>query len=682
MKSFFDAYTVGTCYYPEQWDKSLWEEDLRRMKENGITVIRIGEFAWNKIEIEEGCYDYSFFDEFLELCNKYSMKVIMGTPTATPPAWASKKYPEILNANEMGLLYRHGGRRHYNYNSSKYRELSSGIVEKMAEHYGKNPAIIGWQIDNEINCEINVFYSEADEILFRKFLKWKYEDLDALNEAWGTSFWNQTYTDWDEVILPKMSIACKNPHQMLDYYRFISASARSFTKLQSDILHKYKKENDFITTNGMFGNLDNHKMREESLDIYMYDSYPSFAFGLDKADWIPKNLGDRHWSQNLTEVRSICPHFGIMEQQSGANGNVSSMEGPAPRPGQVYLWAMQSIAHGADYVSFFRWRTACFGSEIYWHGILDYDNRDNRKLKEVKAFSESLSKMNEIVGAEYAASFCYLDDYDNQWDAQTDVWHKRVSELSKESVFLFSQKKHIPYNILYFENTLTYKHLSKYPVVIYPHPVIMTDERLNVLKEYVLNGGILIIGARSGYKEINGKCIIEPGPGMLSEITGSDVKESTFVHEVDKGMTASFYKDSLSMPLFNDILTIKAGATAARVLAEYSSGYYKGEAALIENHFGKGKVLHLGSCFDEDNLEKIMNYLNISSPVKDLADIPESVEVCVRKKAGFTYVFLLNYQFEPVNIVFYKKVRDILTGEILENTKALKPFEVLVIKME
>ena len=186
--------TMGTCYYPEHWDKKLWADDLDRMKKTGISVIRIAEFAWSKVEPEEGVFTYDFFDEFLDLCSEKQMKVIFGTPTATPPAWLTEKYPEVLNARKDGVLLRHGGRRHYNYNSPVYQRLCARVVEREAAHYAKHPAIVGWQIDNEINCEENEFYSEADSVVFREFLRKQYGTLEKLNEAWGTTFWNQTYT--------------------------------------------------------------------------------------------------------------------------------------------------------------------------------------------------------------------------------------------------------------------------------------------------------------------------------------------------------------------------------------------------------------------------------------------------------------------------------------------------------
>ena len=274
-----DKLILGTCYYPEHWDKALWEDDLKRMLDNGIEVIRIAEFAWSKIELHEGQFNFDFFDDFLKVAEKVGMKVIFCTPTATPPAWLTEKYPEVLNADKNGVLYRHGARRHYNYNSKKYIELTKIIVEKVAEHYGKHPSIIGWQLDNEFNCELGEFYSESDTLRFREFLKEKYQTLDKLNEAWGTMFWNQIYTAWEEIYVPRpTAFGNNNPHQLLDYKRFISDSACRYAKLQSDIVKKYIKDGDFITTNSLFGNLDCCRMNEESLDFFTYDSFNVFFF--------------------------------------------------------------------------------------------------------------------------------------------------------------------------------------------------------------------------------------------------------------------------------------------------------------------------------------------------------------------------------------------------------------------
>lgn len=668
--------TMGTCYYPEHWSRELWQDDLQRMKAAGITVIRVAEFGWNKVEPEEGVFTFDFWDEFLELCKREEMHVIFGTPTATPPAWLTEKYPEVLNCRQDGVPYRHGARRHYNYNSPKYRELSARIVEKLAQHYGKHPAIVGWQIDNELNCEVDEFYSEADSVAFRTFLKAKYKTLDNLNEAWGTVFWNQTYTDWEQIYVPRPVLNNGyNPHLRLDYYRFISESTISFCKMQAEIISKYKKAGDYITTNGMFWNLDNHKMAEECLDVYAYDSYPSFAFGLNRDPKTAKDLNDRHWSKNLTEVRSICPHFGIMEQQSGAGGWTTRMEGPAPRPGQLTLWAMQSVAHGADYISFFRWRTCTFSTEMYWHGILDYDNRDNRKLAEVKDFYNKLKCLDEVCGADYTAAFGVLKDYDNMWDTNVDVWHKRVEAQSSEEIFIASEIYHTPYNTLYLSEDTDIKELQKYPVLIYAHPVIMTGKRAALLKEYVANGGILIIGCRSGYKQENGKCVMLPQPGLLQEITGSDVRDFTFTSPAEQPVTASWNGQMIDMPLFNDIMEpVEGGET----LAFYENSYYAEKPAIIRKNTGKGYAIHFGSTFSRENMKVLLEYTGILEPFQEMLQAPQEVEIIQRVKGNKKYFFVLNYMDSEQKIVLKKQMRSLYDNVIVNGEICLKPYETIV----
>lgn len=668
---------LGTCYYPEHWDKSLWREDLRRMLENGIETIRIGEFAWSKVEPREGEFTYTFFDEFLEVAEEMQMKVIVGTPTATPPAWLTEKYPEVLNCRMDGVPYRHGMRRHYNYNSPKYQELSKRIVEKFAEHYAKHPSIIGWQIDNELNCEVDVFYSKSDTLAFREFLKKKYETLDALNEAWGTVFWNQTYTEWEEIYVPRTTIQNSvNPHQTLDYFRFVSDSAIRFCKMQSDILRKYVKPGDFITTNGMFRNLDNHKMQDECLDVYTYDSYPNFAYCLSEDPKHSKGLNDRRWSSHLSEVRSICPHFGIMEQQSGANGWNTRMEAPAPKPGQMMLWAMQSMAHGADYVSFFRWRTCVMGTEIYWHGILDYDNRDNRKLAEVHQIWQRTKKIKEIAGAKFKAAFGVLKDYNNSWDARVDVWHQRLDWASEEEIFIASQLTHTPMDFVYLLDDTDMEDLAQYPVLIYPHSLILTERNAELLKAYVAQGGCLFIAARTGQKDETGKCVMKPMPGALAEMTGSDVEEFTFVGPADDDVFMEWNGTKVETGIFNDILSVND--SEAKVLAKYVSNYYEGKPALAEKTYGKGKILHFGGTFTRENTKVFLDYAGILNPYKDVLELPQDCELCVREKGEKEYFFVLNYAANPQQIQLKRPLVDMDCAQEIRGAVILKPYETKV----
>lgn len=668
---------LGTCYYPEHWPESMWREDLARMLANGIEVIRIAEFAWNKTEPEEGVFTYDFFDSFLDLCEEAGMKVIFCTPTATPPAWLTHKYPEALNCDLSGVPYRHGLRRHYNYNSPIYRSLSARITQKLAEHYAQRPCIIGWQLDNEFNCEMNVFYSEADSAAFRVFLKDKYQTLDKLNAAWGTAFWNQDYTDWAQVYVPRQTVGGRsNPHQELDYLRFISHSARSFAKLQSDILRPYLKPGDFITTNGLFGHLDNHAMTAESLDFLTYDSYPNFAYCMDTDHSNPTALYDRKWSRNLSETRAASPRFGIMEQQSGANGWINRMEAPTPRPGQMTLWTMQSIAHGADFVSYFRWRTCTMGTEIYWHGILDYSSRDNRRLRELKQIHAMTEKLAPVAGAAFKAEVAILRDYDNVWDAELDVWHGRVEEASQKALFSAAQRTHTPVDFVYADHA-SLEQLLKYKVIFCPHATIMTPACAELLTQYAEMGGTVVFGCRTAYKNATGQCVMDRLPGLIAPLTGADIPEYSFIAPDAGRVTIDWDGTELEAAVFADLVEPVDGVREA----VYTSDYYAGSGALVSKAVGKGRAYYYGTAFTEEAARVFMEKLGVASPWADVMELPESCELAVREKDGQAYAFVLNYKKDCAKVVVKRECADVLNGGTVCGEVVVPGYGVMVVRV-
>ncbi|MCI8442497.1 MAG: beta-galactosidase [Provencibacterium sp.] len=673
-----DKMTLGVCYYPEHWKEELWEQDLARMLQSGLRVIRIAEFAWNFFEPEEGVFTFEFFDRFMQVVEKTPMKVIFCTPTATPPAWASDRYPEILNARKDGVLYRHGLRRHYNYNSEKYRQLTRDIVSALARHYGQHPSIIGWQIDNELNCEVNEFYSESDSVCFRTFLKEKYGSIERLNEAWGTAFWNQSYNDFEQVHVPRTTLNEEgNPHQKLDYLRFISESTCRYTGLQAKILRAHIPAGVFITTNGLFGNVDNHRQAAENLDFMMYDSYPSFAFSPGSDPKNDPNLADRKWSQNLSETRSVSPVFGVMEQQSGAGGWTSWLGSPSPKPGQMTLWALQSVAHGADYVSFFRWRTCTFGTEIYWHGILDYDNRDNRRLREAAQIAGKLEKLAPVTGARYKAAFAVIREYDNLFDAQYDAWHRLVHETSEAGWFQAAQLTHTPMDYLYITEHTKTEELLRYPLLVYPHATLLSERTAGLLESYVKAGGRLITGCRTGYKDENGHCIMQPKPGLLRELCGAEVEDFTLIGPPVGRSFADWDGEQVEATAFNDILSPLPGA---EVLARYCQDYYAGQPALIHNRCGRGEVFSFGGAFSRETAMVFLRRLGIAEPFAGLVCLPPECELAVREKEGERYLFLLNYQSRPIEVLLRREMEELLSGGYKEGAQKLPPYGVWVLR--
>ncbi len=661
---FSNGITAGVCYYPEHWDRALWRQDIRRMLDTGIRVIRIGEFAWSLIEPREGVFDYAFFDGFLSLTDDMGMKVIMGTPTATPPAWLTEKYPEVLNGDINGNLYRHGMRRHYNYHSPVYLEKTRIIVEAEAARYAGHKSVIGWQVDNEINCETDLFYSDADDAAFRAFLREKYGTLDALNDAWGTVFWNETYTAWEEVHLPRPTIqgAC-NPHMALDYRRFISRGALDYIALQAGILRRYLKKGDFVTTNGLFGHLDYPAARKESLDFITYDSYPNFAYGAGNYDPAPDALRDRASVRSLAEIRAVSPRFGIMEQQTGANGWTSWMEAPTPAPGQIRLWTMASVAHGADFVSWFRWRTCRFSTEMYWHGILDYSGRDNRRLSEVKRTAGEFAALRGLPGTSYSARVACVKDYDNLWDSEADKWHGHMERESGGAVFAACVRTHTPMDYFYLDDDTDPKDLARYRLLFYPHALLVNEKRVRILTEYAENGGTLILCARSGLKDMAGRCTDRYLPGLFRGLSGVDIPEYSPARP-DGTVMASWDGEELAAHVFIEELE----SAGAQIIASTDAG--RGILAL--NRTGRGRVFYFGSALTEKTAALFLEKCGEAEPfAKELA-LPAHVECAERAGRGKRFLFLLNWRGESAAAFLKHPFRDAVSGERLEGELMLE----------
>jgi len=677
-----DQLMLGVCYYPEQWPEEMWEDDMIRMKEMGINLIRVGEFAWSIFEPTEGNFYFKDFDYMLRLAHKHGLKVIIGTPTATPPAWLTEKYPEVLNATVEGHLLNHGLRRHTNYTSTTYHRLCAAITEALVLNYKDNPAVVGWQLDNEFNCEIGEFYSESDHEAFRAWVQQRYGTLEKLNDAWGTVFWSQTYSSWSQVYLPRLVPGGKqpNPHLALDEKRFISDSVIAFAKIQADIIAEHAPHH-FITTNGLFGHLDSHKLTKELLDFFSYDSYPQFSTIFYDANEA-RPLEDRSWSLTLSTVRSISPQFCIMEQQAGPGGWVNKMDMPSPRPGQLRLWSYQSIAHGANLVVYFRWRTATFGQEIYWHGLNDYGNTPNRRLAEAEKVAKEMAHISDLIASTTVqADVAIVRDYTNEWDGEYDVWHGPFGWKSGKEWFKALTRTHIPSDVLYINEETTLAELQRYKLLVYPHPAIMTKATAQLLEAYVVSGGHIVFGCRSGYKDQRGHCFMLPFPGVLSTLAGITLEEYTVVKGTREAVSIVCTGDqstSFATSHFNEI--IEPYASTVDVIAVYNDDYYKGKPALTRNAFGKGTAWYYGSVFSEEIARYLLQQLDVVSTPAPWLELPEQVELSIRGNELAQYCFILNYSQQPAAITLHEPAYELLSGKTIDGQLELAGYDVLILR--
>ncbi len=372
---------LGTCYYPEHWPEDWWADDAARMVDMGLTRVRIGEFAWSRIEPEPGRYDWGWLDRAVAALHGAGLGIILGTPTATPPKWLVDTMPAMLGVDAEGRPRRFGARRHYCFSHRGYRAECARIVTALAERYGRHPGVIAWQTDNEYGChDTAVSYSDAACEAFRDWLAARYRDIDALNTAWGNVFWSMEYRSFLEIGLPNLTVTEPNPAHVLDFRRFASDEVVSFNRLQCDILRERSPGRDIVHNfMGFFTQFDHHAVAHD-LDIVAWDSYPlgfldslSIFDAAEKARYARQGHPDiAAFHHDLYRGMARDGRWAVMEQQPGPVN--WSRHNPAPLPGIVRLWTLEAMAHGAEFVSYFRWRQAPFAQEAMHSGL----NRPDR----------------------------------------------------------------------------------------------------------------------------------------------------------------------------------------------------------------------------------------------------------------------------------------------------------------
>jgi beta-galactosidase len=422
---------LGVCYYPEHWPQNVWVDDARAMRKMGIEQVRLAEFAWSRIEPEPGQLSWAWLDRAVEVLHGAGLKLVMCTPTATPPKWLVDAHPEVLAVDAQGQRRGFGSRRHYCFSSAVYREQAVRICRLMAERYGQHPAVLAWQTDNEYGCHDTVLsYSSAAVQGFRTWLQRRYGDVAALNQAWGTVFWAQEYRSFDEIDAPVGTVTEAHPAHRLDYQRFASDEVVAFNRLQCDVLRELSPGRDVLHNfMGFFTGFDHHQVAQD-LDVSTWDSYP---LGFTQDFFLSEEEKVRYARTGHPDIpafhhdlyRGMCKgRWWVMEQQPGPV-NWASWN-PAPADGMVRLWTWQAFAHGAEVVSYFRWRQAPFAQEQMHTGLHRPDHSVDQGGIEATQVGLELSELRATAGAALqAASFApsvakvaLVFDYTSLWMAK------------------------------------------------------------------------------------------------------------------------------------------------------------------------------------------------------------------------------------------------------------------------
>lgn len=578
---------LGVDYYPEQWGMELVDPDLDNIVELGANLIRIGDFAWDRFEPEEGRYDFAFFDEVIRKAKLHGLKILMCVPTATMPAWLYEKYPEIMNEDEYGYRQPFGARRGYCVNSDLYREKAVSLAGAMAEHYKNEEAIVAWQVDNEIGHEgSDICWCETCHKKFQQFLKSRYTDIHELNQRWGTSFWTHTYSSFEQIPLPKPSFTAQNPSLRLEWERFRNQSICGYiadlVKAVKSVDPRLIVTHDFEggTINKHFNPFDTAK----PLDFVSYNNYPVWGGQ-------PAPMSDSDLAFTVDFARGFKQEkIWITEAIMGAQGHNDI--GYAPKPDEAKKWALASLDHGVESLIFFRYRGFTKGAEQFCFGILDADNEKRRKYYETQSF------FTEVRDREIGypkADVCLVYDY----DSKSSMAIQRQSDTfsyEKECEKLYGQLYQRGMNCDIIDSKADF---SGYSVVILPYMIVMRDEFRERIKAFVRNGGKVVMTPRTAWKDADNNLVFGKRlPVDLTDLTGCMIEEheSLLVGQsspCDKG-TGYVFEEMLK-------------PTTAEVIAAWKDNPFGNYAAVTVNRFGKGECYYLGSSFDEVLLTKIFD---------------------------------------------------------------------------
>ena len=520
---------LGVCYFPEHWPRERWESDVEQMAETGIEYVRMGEFAWNRFEPEPGEYEFGWLEEAVDLVGEQGMESVLCTPTATPPKWLVEEYPDVRQERPDGTPLEFGSRRHYCFNSPEYWRESRRIVERLADHFAGNEHVAGWQTDNEFGCHDTVrCYCEDCTTAFREWLRERYDSIDALNEAWGNAFWSQEYTSFSEVDVPGPTPAEHHPTRLLEYARFASDSVVEYNRLHVDLLRAADDGDEWFVTHNFMGDfepLDAFDVSED-LDVAAWDSYPTLHTQHASDTPAPEEISEelhRAGDPDVTGMNHALFRgasggpFWVMENQSG---DVRAFPYSAePADGMIRLWTHQAAAHGADVVSYFRWRRCRFGQEQYWGALCNYDGSPDRGLEEAATAAEEFETLPDLDAP--TGDVAILVDYDSMWALHTerhapefDYWaHLRT-------YYRALRRRGVTVDLV-----STTVDLEEYAAVVTPSLHLVEDDLAGRLGAYVETGGELLATIRSATKDEYDTLRDELAPGPLTEVFGTRVEQ-------------------------------------------------------------------------------------------------------------------------------------------------------------
>lgn len=633
---------LGVCYYPEQWPQERWQIDAKLMRNLGLRIVRVGGFSWSKLEPAKGNYQWSWLDEIIKIFSTEGLEIVIVTPTAKPPTWLIKEYPEIVKKSEFGYI------EGFCVNHPAFIEFTYNIVSELAKRYGGNQKIVGWQIDDKFSIE-----SKAQcgcENCVKNFCDWlknRYQSLDILNEKWGTRYWGIEFGDWDEITSPIMTILGGNPSYMLDYQRFCSDSIVKYQKLQIDTIRTFTT-NQFVTHNFSFSNyeIDYFKIAGD-LDFSSFNSYPTGNSELlSKVLYEPRDqitdfvydVGDPYitgFFHTCTRGFKNAPYW-VMEQQCGHTnwGNIN----PGIRIGAVRLWTWHAVTCGAESILFSSWRASRFTSDQLESGILRHDGSPDNGYHEISNMLPEAPVLMQLDEVALTSKVAILSRYDDIWALKDQPHRKDFSYIR----LLFSYYRVLTSLGVATDITSYESDLSEYRLLIVPVLYLTDPELVSQLEGFVAQGGSVLFGPRSGFKNESNIVIEESFPGQLLNLVGGKVQNWQSLPEFVRFTIRSEIPElGGDAGTWIEAITPEADE-GVNILARYLGGPLAGKAAFTVHSFGAGNVYYLGFYPTFEQLRAIMKYLIQREGCGSILDLPDGVIVSQRGNNRVAFNFTRN----------------------------------------
>ncbi|MFB6711017.1 beta-galactosidase [Streptomyces sp. NPDC056358] len=616
----------GGDYNPEQWDESVWPEDVRLMRDAGVNLVTVGVFAWSTLQPEPDRWNFGWLDRLLDQLHGGDIAVDLATATASPPPWLTTRFPEVLPVDRQGRTMAQGGRQAWSPSSRIYREHSLALVEKMAERYGEHPALALWHVSNELGGHNSRCYGEASAVAFRSWLRVRYGDsLDELNAAWTTSAWSQTYSAWEEIQPPRLTFTDSNPTQVLDFDRFSSDQLRAQLRAETAVLRRVTPDVPVTTNLVLFdaGKNMNYSSWTSDVDLIASDHYlrptsdaqAELSFSADRARGLSRG---RPWL--------------LMETATGATS--WRPVNPAKRPGQLRRDVLAHLARGSDGICFFQWRAARAGAERFHSAMLPHAGSDSRKFREVKALGAELARCAEVLGSRVAADCALLFSEESWWAADRESHPHNGLSYMESALRWYRTLRDAGVTV---DIVPPSAELSDYRLIIVPMLYLVRDEDVAALAAAAHAGATVLVTYFSGIVDPLDR--VRPGgyPGAFRELLGVRVEE--FAPLVDGDFVDI---DGVTGPARVATWSEEIDLTDAEAVCWYEGGDFAGEPAITRARRGEGEAWYVGVELDDDARVSLVGRL-----VKRLAGTAalagSGVEAVTRRSAGHDYVFLINH---------------------------------------